>query len=1263
MNLTFHIIRKDLRALRWGLLLWVAACLTHLGLRLTQLSRGDFASMAPFWLRLEKSTRWDYLLVCVLPLLLIPPLFHLDSLRGRLAFWKTLPIGRWRMLTAKLATLLTFFVVLPLLCELVYVWRAQLGSVLPHALEGWAARFLPGVAAVTLGCFLARSLVTGIPGVALALWAAVGLLYWPFGGPVHKAAVRAAAKPAPEGVKASVDAAHFRFKRTFRGVPPEPNQPQQTEERLAIEMPITVRDLPFGILVDSFSLQFSNLMVNGRNLAITPEARRNNTHYAGVTGLPAQEARDQMENSFTWENPQVWTVSTDYFKVATKDLPQTGVPVEGKVRVALVQRIPVARLPLADGAAWQAGLHRLTLSELSPPDAMKVRGTATLSTVLADPRGKTGGLDLSQSYYLWAEHLTLPYRTPLQHLPVEAWQNPTPWFSKPPAITRAKRKLESGWDRGTVDVTRSRKRMVLRWEFTPTDLLGRQTTPIAVARFAEEQAQARNWRVSLVRYEPAGIIEIPFKTVMARPAPPEDEPDETTLPAPKSAKPLEAALAEIRLPAHPTHEEARAAFAKILAAARSVLGTHERNEEKIRSNEEELRRHEDALLQKLASLGPENIDVLLAAATDELRRADNRRTAEAVRYGGWRFHEAKVSYFWGCVLRVAGDLARPEDKAVFLKYHSPLVDLLSTLETMGWRDEALPAMRATAKNTPVPHSWQDAFAHQPGDAALYAQIRQCALSPDRIAQLIQRRVLPAHEAASYAWEKTVASIPNPSLIMPIFQLAMGYGVAIIPRDLQRILRLTDQQMYWRYGTTRAVQAGYTQIFSLRSDCPPTVAAATAWLEQNATQLAFNQTTGRYELPGAATAVPDISAWGKFRDPMFNGKLALADGAITLTTTAAHYGIPSWATPKLEREFEGDFTCEVEVSPTFNLAPSWDGDEVPHQSAGLLAEIDGNRFLRWEHGLFKNVDGYQLREEIARNGSSSVAQRRVDAWDPLRPTTLRLSRHGIVVMTAWRQGQDEWQETDREELPTWTGKMRVSCFVMNNTIRPFGARFSNLHAVPQSAPPLVAIPHPKLPEGVAPTLSGTDFGTWGKFESPVNPAAAKLEGHTLSITVAPEGGDFYLPHRVDAPRVLTEVEGDFTLEATIAPTGKKEWHGADLLLLANSENFVRVGLGIGSGDKPRITRERADGGRSVATPGLPGTLDFTKPVHFRLQRQGRLLTTDYQQEGGEWITSYPLNIQNWPKKLQAGVVAINTSKEPFTAIFSDFLLTKTIEPKP
>jgi hypothetical protein len=40
-----------------------------------------------------------------------------------------------------------------------------------------------------------------------------------------------------------------------------------------------------------------------------------------------------------------------------------------------------------------------------------------------------------------------------------------------------------------------------------------------------------------------------------------------------------------------------------------------------------------------------------------------------------------------------------------------------------------------------------------------------------------------------------------------------------------------------------------------------------------------------------------------------------------------------------------------------------------------------------------------------------------------------------------------------------------------------------------------------------------------------------------------------------------------------------------------------------------------------------------------------------------VEFYPLNLRAWPAKIRAGVTALNTTDEPFTAVFTDFKLTR------
>ena len=185
-------------------------------------------------------------------------------------------------------------------------------------------------------------------------------------------------------------------------------------------------------------------------------------------------------------------------------------------------------------------------------------------------------------------------------------------------------------------------------------------------------------------YEDIGTVELPLKAIVPRPqrAGEQDEAGDELKPVPPSLRTM---LEEVKIPANPSRAEAEQIFARIaeLASTRS---------------EDDVRRHETLLLKKLAALGADNVEVLLTAATQALRRVPLSESSPrsqrewVIEEGSWQPGTA----FWRRVLIAACDLARPGDEAVFLRYHAPTVNLLRAIEPRGWSADALPAMCAAA---------------------------------------------------------------------------------------------------------------------------------------------------------------------------------------------------------------------------------------------------------------------------------------------------------------------------------------------------------------------------------------------------------------------------------------------------------------------------------------------------------------------------------------------------------------------------------------
>ena len=974
--------------------------------------------------------------------------------------------------------------------------------------------------------------------------------------------------------------------------------------------------------------------------------------------LPAQEQREEFGSNnsrIAGMDANEWSASSGYFRVAAKEVPTAGALVEGKVLVSLVRRRLIANMPVAEGAQWRPGLHRFTLSDVPPPQATLANFHATLATVLADPRGDTGGLALTAASFfaLWIEHDTLGYRKRLLNIPSASWRARRSALSAPDlfAISDAA---------GTTDITRSRKRTDFGPSFDPIAAMRNGATPLTVARFAEEQAQMRNWHLAVVAYDDLGTIEVPFKAVVPRPSLAGDDEDaeDKLKPPPPS---LGLTLAEVNIPANPSRAEAEQIFARIAELAKP-------------HGDDSIRRHENLLLKKLAALGPDHLEVLLAAARDALQRGsvrgfDPRNFDDPVPRNRqeWLIKEAswnRSNAFWRHVIIVACDIARHGDKETILRFHSPTVNLLRAIEPHGWESDALPAMCAIAASELVPESWLDLFARHPEPqtrAALLAQIRQRNVAPSRVAEFIANGALPGREAATVLWETAVAGTGNLEALTPAFPLAVKHGVEIIPRDLLRIMRFKRDDVATRNDTPfKTVQSAFVQSFSLRSECPPIVAAAASWLDQNALALQFDDASGRYQVEGKATPPIDPIKWGEVSDPVGAGR-ALADGdtlVLTAAGTIADYWNTRQTSPRIMREIEGNFTAEVTVRPTFDPAPAWDRHNpyAIFQSAGLLVDAGPERWIRWEHALDKNPSVPSLREETFRSGRNALFARQTKEWDPQKPVRLRLSRHGDLFTTAWSQDGGEWVESLAQRNLGWPRKVRVGLLIVNTCTRPLTAGFTEFKIeLTSTAPKTLDSPVETHPGG-EPTATGTKLGAFGTVQNPVGAGIFKTDGRTLSIDVAPKSADYNIQQRLTAPRVLNEVEGDFTMEVTIAPGAEKYGSSAETHLAAGSDFYLRLGFGANVGNKPIFAVDYAERGQSKAIVNFDAKRDFTKPIRIRLQRRGWLLTIAHWQEGGERMEFYPLNLRAWPAKIQAGVAALNTSDEPFTAEFSDFKLT-------
>ena len=178
MTHVLHIVKKDVRRLRWATAAWVAVTVAGLALK----TAGAELSFGSMRLRLAVGNISDVLpFVDVLLLaLVVSGLVHDEPLVGADAFWLTRPIGWSRLLAAKLLFAAVFLVALPAAGESMVIaaisgdlrvtWLAAVAYAFRQAV--WVSSLL-AVAAVTpsIGRFLLTLAggVAAVTAVALAL--------------------------------------------------------------------------------------------------------------------------------------------------------------------------------------------------------------------------------------------------------------------------------------------------------------------------------------------------------------------------------------------------------------------------------------------------------------------------------------------------------------------------------------------------------------------------------------------------------------------------------------------------------------------------------------------------------------------------------------------------------------------------------------------------------------------------------------------------------------------------------------------------------------------------------------------------------------------------------------------------------------------------------------------------------------------------------------------------------------------------------------
>ena len=213
--------------------------------------------------------------------------------------------------------------------------------------------------------------------------------------------------------------------------------------------------------------------------------------------------------------------------------------------------------------------------------------------------------------------------------------------------------------------------------------------------------------------------------------------------------------------------------------------------------------------------------------------------------------------------------------------------------------------------------------------------------------------------------------------------------------------------------------------------------------------------------------------------------------------------------------------------------------------------------------------------------------------------------------------------------------------------------------------------------IAPALSQTQQATslpgWGDVIDPDGDCLVRAEKGKLTITVPGTLHDLNpRNNNINAPLVLQEIAGDFTLEVKIVgdfqpeakstATNSPPFNGAGLLLWQDEQNYLRLERNVWIGEDGKLTchpplfEQCQNGQYTNHNPTTTTAPFYKKSLYLRFERRGEKIIAAFSHEGKTWTTVKEI-VASYAAKVKVGVAAINTSEKPFNVKFEHFKLTK------
>jgi regulation of enolase protein 1 (concanavalin A-like superfamily) len=220
----------------------------------------------------------------------------------------------------------------------------------------------------------------------------------------------------------------------------------------------------------------------------------------------------------------------------------------------------------------------------------------------------------------------------------------------------------------------------------------------------------------------------------------------------------------------------------------------------------------------------------------------------------------------------------------------------------------------------------------------------------------------------------------------------------------------------------------------------------------------------------------------------------------------------------------------------------------------------------------------------------------------------------------------------------------------------------------NAPASVVQPPPNLP-GVQ-VKDNELLKGWGEVTDADGDCQVKRNQDKVTIAIPGRLHDLS-GTRKNAPRVLQEVEGDFTIQVKVtgdfdpgrtpAVGAAVAFHGAGLLIWESESNYVRLERNLwytpaGQAVQfPPLLEYWQNNRAAFNLRATPNPFFQGRSTHLKLERHGQQIQAFVGHDGATWLAVTPI-ATTLARKVKVGIAAVNTSHKAFTVEFEGVRVT-------